>query len=151
MNWVVPDGLRLGPRAGISLLETVVALLLLSAGMLAVTSAGSAVTRQLKVSRTENELWGAMQTVGDSLQQRGFGNVTNCLFDNEGKPCRVENGRYNFIYSVETNADDKDILTNLNRITLLGWVCEPNVTVCGPGTTVAPLREERVLIYLADI
>jgi hypothetical protein len=150
MNSAVPDKLRSGPRGGMSLVEVVVALVLLAGGMLAVTTAGSAVIGQLKASQTENELWGALQTVGDSLQQLGFGNAASCV-DIDPAPCRVEGGRFNFIWTVEDNSTDATLAANLNRITLVGWVCEPLVTLCGPAEpTVAPLRDETVLIYLAD-
>lgn len=152
MNRAVPDALRWGRRAGISLVEVVVSLLLLAGGMLAVTSSGGAVINQLKVSRTENDLWGALQTVADSLQQLGYDNpeLASCL-DIDPDPCRVEGGRYNFVWTLDDNGTDPTLATNLKRFTLLGWVCAPHVTLCGPAQpSIAPFRDENVLIYLAD-
>jgi Tfp pilus assembly protein PilV len=152
MKRAVPEALRWRRRPGISLVEVVVALMLLAGGMLAVTSAGSAVIGQLKVSRTEVQLWGALQTVGDSLQQLGYGNATSCV---DPIPCRVIADRYNFFWSVDTGGptgSDPTLAANLNRITLVGWVCDVHVTLCGAAEpSVAPLRDERVLIYLADL
>jgi prepilin-type N-terminal cleavage/methylation domain-containing protein len=63
-------------RGGFSLTETIVALMLLSVGILGATSGGGAVVKQLGVARGDLGLWAAQQTVGDSLQERGYGGVT---------------------------------------------------------------------------
>jgi Tfp pilus assembly protein PilV len=115
--------MRWAPRSGISLVEVIVALVLLAAGLLAVTSAGSAVISQLKVAQSEVELWAALQSVGDSLQQLGHGNVTD--------GSRALDG-YNFTWAVDST------LPNLDLVTIAGSVTEP------------VLRADTMLIYLAD-
>lgn len=125
----VAQSVGLMPRGGMGLVEVVVALLLLAGGMLAVTSTGTVVISQLKISQTELELWAALQTVGDSLQQLGHGNAA--------AGTRVDGG-YTFTWTVDTSATDSLLAANLNRITLAGSVTEP------------ALRSDTVLIYLAD-
>lgn len=111
------------PRRGISLVEVIVALVLLGAGLLGVTSVGAAVIAQLKSARTEVELWAALQTIGDSLQQRGWGNVADSS--------RVM-GRYSFRWTV-----DRTVPT-LDRLTVAGSVTEPVI------------RSDTLIIYLAQ-
>jgi Tfp pilus assembly protein PilV len=107
---------RLLPRGGLSLVEVVVALMLLAGGMLAVTSSGTAVIGQLKTARTEVELWAALQTVGDSLQQLAYGTASS--------DSRVD-GRYNFQWTVDNSVSDPTLDPRLNRITIQASVTEP--------------------------
>src|SRR5687768_4885007 len=118
MNQAAQIGGRMLPRRGGSLVEVVVALMLLTGGMLAVTSSGTAVISQLKTSQTEMELWAALQSVGDSLQQLGHGNAASGT--------RVD-GRHTFTWTVDDTATDSVLTANLNRITLAGSVTEPIV------------------------
>jgi Tfp pilus assembly protein PilV len=122
---------RCAPREGISLVEVIVALMLLGGGLVGVTSSGVAVISQMKVSRTEVELWAALQTVGDSLQQLGHGNVSDCPAAADGTPCRVID-RYGFNWTVTSPQP------NLNVLTIAGSVSDP------------VLRTDTMLVYLAD-
>jgi hypothetical protein len=83
----------------------VVSLVLLSAGMVGVTSGGTAVARQLRSARGDLGLWAAMQTVGDSLQQRGYGAVT-------GGTAAIGNLRLTWVVDPST--------PNLHRVTVAG-------------------------------
>jgi hypothetical protein len=64
-----------GLRAGFGLVEIVVALMLLSIGIIGVASTGSAVRSQMGSVRTNLQLWAGLQSVADSLQAVGFGGV----------------------------------------------------------------------------
>jgi hypothetical protein len=66
---------RLKARGGFSVVETIVSLVLLGVGIAGATTAGGAVSRQLGTARGDLGLWAAQQTVGDSLQERGYGGV----------------------------------------------------------------------------
>jgi Tfp pilus assembly protein PilW len=63
-------------RPGFSLVELIVGLTLLAFGLISVTAAGTIVTRQLGTARSEMDLWAGLQSVGDSLQARGFAGVS---------------------------------------------------------------------------
>jgi prepilin-type N-terminal cleavage/methylation domain-containing protein len=93
-------------RPGFSLVEVLVALVVLSIGMIGLASMSSITTRQYSRARDDLGLWAALQTVGDSLQQQGFGTVS-------GNTLAV--GSYSFSWSVDTSA------ANLHKITLAGW------------------------------
>jgi prepilin-type N-terminal cleavage/methylation domain-containing protein len=97
-------------RSGFSLVEVLVALVVLSIGMIGVATMGSITTRQYSRARDDLGLWAAMQTVGDSLQQQGFGAVS-------GNTVAVNT--YNFSWSVDTST------TNLHKVTLAGWSTAP--------------------------
>jgi Tfp pilus assembly protein PilV len=96
---------QLRARRGLSLVEVVVSVMLLAVVILGVVSAGKAVTRQLGSARGDLHLWAALQTVGDSLRQRGYGAVT------DGSRSV---GSYQFNWTVNTST------TNLNIVTLAG-------------------------------
>jgi prepilin-type N-terminal cleavage/methylation domain-containing protein len=97
-------------RRGFSLVEVLVALVVLSIGMIGVATMGSITTRQYSRARDDLGLWAALQTVGDSLQQQGFGAVTGG---------DRNSGIYSFGWSVDSST------TNLHKVTLAGWSTAP--------------------------
>jgi prepilin-type N-terminal cleavage/methylation domain-containing protein len=95
-----------GSRSGFSLVEVIVALVVLSVGIIGVMGLGAVTTRQYRAARADLGLWATLQTVGDSLQQRGHGAVT-------GSSRTI--GEYSFSWSVDS------AVANLHRVTLAGW------------------------------
>jgi Tfp pilus assembly protein PilV len=67
-------GLR--ARGGFSIVETIVALVLLGVGLLGVVSVGTTMTRQLGRARSDLQLWAGLQTVADSLAALSVGSAT---------------------------------------------------------------------------
>ena len=67
---------RLQPRGGFSLVEVLVSVVVLAAGILGLSSVGTATVRELGTARGDLHLWAAMQTVGDSLQQTDYATVS---------------------------------------------------------------------------
>jgi type II secretory pathway pseudopilin PulG len=63
-------------RGGFSLVETIVAVLLLSFAILGVTSSGTGVLLQMGRARSDMQLWAGLQTVADSLRSLGMGGVS---------------------------------------------------------------------------
>jgi prepilin-type N-terminal cleavage/methylation domain-containing protein len=98
-------------RPGFSIVEVIVALVVLSAGIIGAMAVNSTTSRQYRAARGDLGLWAALQTVGDSLQQRGFGGVT-------GSTRSV--GDYAFSWSVDSS------VTDLHRVTLAGWSTGPS-------------------------
>jgi type II secretory pathway component PulJ len=94
-----------GGRPGFSLVEVIVALLMLSVGILALMGIGTVTARQYRAARADLGLWAALQTVGDSLQQRGHGGVRDST---------RTIGDYSFSWSVDS------AVVNLHRVTLSG-------------------------------
>jgi prepilin-type N-terminal cleavage/methylation domain-containing protein len=114
---------RLRARRGLSLVEVIVAVMVLAVGIIGVVSAGNSVVRQLGSARGDLHLWAALQTVGDSLRQRGFGGVT------DGSRSI---GSYDFSWSVNSST------ANLNIVTVAG------------SSTGRVVVADTVLIYLGN-
>jgi len=117
---------RGAPRArnGFSLVEVLVSIVLLGVGILGVSSAGTAVNRQLGAARGDLHLWAAMQTVGDSLKQSGYGAVT---------AGSRSIGTYSVGWSVSKSVANLDI-----------------VTLGGKSTTGGIVVADTILIYLGN-
>jgi Tfp pilus assembly protein PilV len=90
-------------RGGFSLVETIVAVVLLSFAILGVTGTGTAVLKQMGRARSDLQLWAGLQTVADSLRSVGIGSV--------GAGNRTIAG-YSFTWTVDstTNAYDMIVL-----------------------------------------
>jgi type II secretory pathway pseudopilin PulG len=65
------------PRRGGSLIEVMVGITILSAGVLGLAAAASVGIKQQNRAREDTQYWGDAQQVLDSLIARGFGNVAS--------------------------------------------------------------------------
>lgn len=65
------------PRRGGSLIEVMVGITILSAGVLGLAAAASVGIKQQSRAREDTQYWGDAQQVLDSLIARGFGNVAS--------------------------------------------------------------------------
>jgi Tfp pilus assembly protein PilV len=96
---------RVAARGGFSLVEVLVSVVVLTFGVLGLTSVGTATVRQLGTARGDLHLWAAMQTIGDSLQQSGYSTAS--------AGSRTMDG-----YSLSWTVDKST--SNLARVTLAG-------------------------------
>ncbi len=77
---------RVRDRHGVSLLEILVGLSILSIALLALAAAGGVAARQVHSSRTDMHRWAAVQQQVESIIAQGFENVTDSSTVVQGYP-----------------------------------------------------------------
>ncbi len=65
------------PRRGVSLVEVMVGMAMLTIAVLGLAAAASTALRQTTRARDDSQYWADVQRIGDSLIMRGFGNTTS--------------------------------------------------------------------------
>ena len=94
-------------RKGFSLVEVMVAVVLLTVGLMAVSGLAASSLRTSFRARDEARYWGDVQEVVDSLMARGFGNDTSTA---SGTWVTSSSGR-NLKWTVTTNANAPETVT----------------------------------------
>ena len=66
---------RLAAERGMSLIEVLVGVIVLSIGLIGVALSGSVANRQMRTGRTDMSAWAAVQQQAEILMRQGFKNV----------------------------------------------------------------------------
>lgn len=77
---------RIGGRWGFTLVEVMVALVILATALLSLAAAAGLAVRQLYYSQTDTEWWTAVQLQLEELSSQGFQNVADGSATVEGYP-----------------------------------------------------------------
>ena len=81
-----PQGKRAFNERGVSLIEVMVAMVMLTSALLGLASAAGLALRTTVRGRQDLQLWAAVQWKADSLVALGWGNVTNGSDTFQGYP-----------------------------------------------------------------
>ena len=108
-------------RGGFSLLEVLVAVVVLAIGLLALGAAAGLSLLDMNRSRRDMAYWADVQQVADSLQRRGWGNVTTGSTTIRGRAVSWT------VTTVNSKTEQVSLLVSRTRYTQLTGTVQDNV------------------------
>ena len=108
-------------RGGFSLVEVLIAIVVLAIGLLALGAAAGLSIRDMNRSRRDMSYWADVQQVADSLQRRGWGNVTSGSANIRGRAMSWT------VSTVNSKTQQVSLLVSRTRYTQLTGTVQDNV------------------------